>query len=70
MPKCPECLSDVGEACVDDNGRVRAPHRARTRVACGEIFVIYADDARARRQLRTMRELAASMPVKRKWTSP
>ncbi len=60
LPACPECLAPPLCACRNAQGNVCAPHQSRERVVSGDLVVFSAIDLRGARQLRAIRELAAT----------
>src|SRR5688572_2546461 len=61
---CPECDAKDDEACRDENGRARAPHRMRQRMRDGELFVVHRDDALASRKLKAFIQLVATIATR------
>lgn len=46
-PVCPECNAFDSCPCTTASGMAREPHRVRTRLADGELFILTAGQARA-----------------------
>jgi hypothetical protein len=61
MPPCPECNALRACACRTEAGNVREPHRARQQVIDGSIVVVRVEDARRRKKLRALLQLAATI---------
>lgn len=62
MPECPECGAAPLKPCVTMRGLTterHEPHDIRIRMKEGEVFVLWAADARAVNKLRAVRELDA-----------
>ena len=60
LPECAECGAAPREACRSELGTARAPHAVRLKAASGELVIIKRADARRRRLVRAIDELAAA----------